>query len=377
MTESKITFYPLGNADTTLIEPTSGKKILFDYANMRAPNNQFDKRINLPKELNKSVKGDYDVVCFTHADEDHTKGFSEYFHLWHAEKYQKGDRKKIKDLWVPAAVVLETNLDGDEVRILRQEARYRLTVLKSGIKVFSKPEKLKEWYESTSDDANFDDIKHLIVNAGQLVPGFDKANQGVEFFIHSPFSEKIDESTNIDRNNSGIIVQATFGNSANSKVILGADANYELWEDIISVTKHYGRGEYLEWDIFHISHHCSYTALSAEKSKTETTPTDEIKWLYETQGNTRAYLVSPSKPIPTEDTTQPPHRQAAKYYQKVADKLQGRFKVTMDHPTKHSPKPMVFKIHDNFGIELLLSGTTSGSNQKYGETPPRAGSDGA
>ena len=45
------TFYPLGNADTCLIELEKGKKMLFDYANMRDPDDESDKRVDVASEL--------------------------------------------------------------------------------------------------------------------------------------------------------------------------------------------------------------------------------------------------------------------------------------------------------------------------------------
>jgi len=47
----KITFYPLGNADTCRIDLANGKKILFDYANVRDKNDKYDLRIDLEKAL--------------------------------------------------------------------------------------------------------------------------------------------------------------------------------------------------------------------------------------------------------------------------------------------------------------------------------------
>lgn len=128
-----LTFFPIGNADTTLIKLSNGQNVLIDYAHMRCDDKE-DKRIDLPTAMDKQVISDFDVVCFTHADEDHICRFSEYFYLDHAAAYQGDDRKKIKELWVPANVLVETNVDGD-ARILRQEARYRLKN-KYGIRVF-------------------------------------------------------------------------------------------------------------------------------------------------------------------------------------------------------------------------------------------------
>ena len=121
----KLTFYPLGNADCTLIGLDNGQNILFDYADMGDPSDDEDRRINLPSSLREDLEAEdkdfYDVVAFTHADDDHIHGFSEFFYLEHAAKYQDDDRIKINDLWVPAWVILESGLTG-EARMLRREA---------------------------------------------------------------------------------------------------------------------------------------------------------------------------------------------------------------------------------------------------------------
>lgn len=55
-------------------------------------------------------------------------------------------------------------------------------------------------------------------------------------------------------------------------------------------------------------------------------------------------MVSTSDPIPDEDTTQPPHRQAANFYKEVATDINGEFKVTMEHPKEEAPEPLVITI---------------------------------
>ena len=343
--KNKIIFFPLGNADTTLILLANGKKILWDYANEKTEDKD-DKRCDLPAELKKYVKGDYDVVCFTHLDEDHINKFSSYFYLEHAEKYQKGDRPKIKELWVSAAVIVDTNSQNDEDNILKAEARYRLRN-GSGIKIFSKPDKLKDWLKK--NDIDFEKVKHLIVDAGTLVPGWNKSTDGVEFFAHAPFVGHVDGDTVVDRNGSAIIVQLVFGNSKNTKFILGADGTADVWMDVVKVTRYHKHETRLEWDIFHLSHHCSYKALNGdEKGEEKTTPLDELQWLYETQGRTNCTIVSPSKQIIFEDTDQPPHFQAYNYYKEdVADEKKGVVIVTMESPNADEPQPIEIQIDDN------------------------------
>jgi hypothetical protein len=340
-----VKFYPLGNADTTLIKLDNGQVILFDYANTKNTDDKSDKRCDLPTELNKDVKKDYDVVAFTHADKDHIKRFSEYFYLEHAEKYQDGDRKKINELWVPAAIILETNLDNPEAEILRAEARYRLKN-KKRIKVFSKPEKLKDWLKK--EGISYDEVSHLLVNAGTLVPGWTLKDNGIEFFVHSPFSEKVDNKE-IERNEACLIVQAVFNNAYKTAMILGADADSNLWNDIVNITKYYKREGRLAWDIFHISHHCSYKALNNDdRGKNKTTPTENVKWLFETKGRDKGILISPSLEIPDKyGEVQPPHKEVANYYLDVKNLKNGEFDVTMEHPTKSKPEPIKVIIDDN------------------------------
>ena len=75
---AKLTFHPLGNADCTRIDFGDGKKMLVDYADMRNDNDPYDKRIDLPAELKADPRAanrdNYDVVCFTHLDDDHCCG---------------------------------------------------------------------------------------------------------------------------------------------------------------------------------------------------------------------------------------------------------------------------------------------------------------
>lgn len=370
----KLTFYPLGNADCCLIDLENGQKILFDFADVGDSENDEDLRIDLPEVLRKNLedadKDSFDVVAFTHADKDHTKGLSEFFYLEHAKEYQDEDRIKIDTLWVPAAIILETSPSTNDHRILRQEARYRLKK-GEGIRVFSKPEALEDWLKKQG--LKLKDRKDQITNAGQTVPGYDKSSEGVEFFVHAPFSDSIDDEE-IDRNKASLVVQATFKiEDVETQLIMGSDINHEMWTDIVRVTQHHNRNDRLKWDIFKISHHCSYTALNSDKNEEgedKTTPVSDIEWLFE-QGFDKAKLVSTSDPIPDEDTDQPPHLQAANYYKEVAEDLEGEFKVTMEHPKESDPEPLVIKIDSS--KTTIEKRSVAAATYATSRTTPRAG----
>lgn len=351
----QITFHPLGNADSTRIDLDNGKKILIDYAHTRSADNPSDKRIDLPEELRHDLRlarrNDYDLVAFTHLDDDHITGASEFFYFDYATAYQSDDRVRMQELWVPAAAILETGLSGDKL-VIRQEAKYRLRH-GYGIRVFSSPGLLDAWLRENGIDPAT--RRHLITDAGQVVPGFNLATDGVEFFAHSPFATRSNQGQLLDRNNDSLALHATFlSDGSTTRALFLADLNYDVISDIVRVTEYHGqrdvsRLDRLKWDVHKISHHSSYNALGPEKGTTKTTPDPNVGRLFTDYGQAGGIIVSTSDPIPSEDTTQPPHRQAAAYYRDVASGLTGEYVVTMEHPTRARPAPLVVTIGSGGG----------------------------
>ena len=205
-----IKFYPLGNADSIKIDLANNRILLFDYANTRDPDDDDDLRIDLAEQLQKELaeadRNSFDIVAFTHLDDDHVTGAPDFFFLEHAAKYQGDGRIGIEELWVPAAAIIETGLSGDK-RVIQAEARHRL-VKGEGIRVFSRPGLLEEWLEDHG--LTLKDREHLITDAGQLIPGFCLDEDELEFFVHSPFAMRLDDDEVVDRNRDALVVQATF-----------------------------------------------------------------------------------------------------------------------------------------------------------------------
>jgi hypothetical protein len=340
-----ITFFPLGNADSTLLTLHNGQRLLFDYGNKRDPENADDRRIDLAaalrEDLEEASKDTYDVVGFTHGDDDHTHGVGEFFYLDHAACYQHRGRIKIRELWVPAAMIVEEGSDGD-ARIVRQEARFRL-LNNYGIRIFSRPAKLQKWL--TEQGLTLQSRAHLITDAGQVVPGFNLSAHGIEFFAHSPFGHRQANGEVIDRNEHSLVLQVTFAvDSRTTRLMLSADTIWEAWELIVRISRAHGNDSRLEWDIFKLPHHCSYLSIGPEKGKEKTTPTPEVDWLYSLRPD-GAVVVSTSDPIPSIDTVQPPHRQAANYHKgKLSEVSNGQFIVTMEHPKVSNPDKLVIEV---------------------------------
>jgi hypothetical protein len=368
----KVTFFPIGNADSCLIEFANRRVMMFDFADVANKADPDDKRIDLETALRDALDAndqtELDTLALSHLDRDHINRSSEVFWLDHAKAYQDDERIKVKTFWAPAAALLEVN-PSEEARIIRQELRHRLKG-NYGVRIFSRPRALDQWMRD--NDIDPDSRRHLLTDAGQLAPGFTLAADDAEFFVHAPFAERCTDGRLIERNEAGLYMQATFRvDGVYSRVILAADCGYEVIEGIIRTTRAHGNDIRLQWDLHNIPHHSSYKSLAAEKGESKTTPSDTMRWLYETQGQVKGYLVSTSDPIPSKDTDQPPHRQAAAYYRDVAKSLSGRFLVTMENPSNAVPEAMVFTI-DRRGPTLKMVIIT-GVGVATAAAAPRAG----
>lgn len=86
--EHIIKFYPVGNADCTLIKLDNGKtiivdcQILADLTDGHGKQVMFDIKADLLKELNKDSLGRpfVDLFISTHPHDDHCKGFAGNFY---------------------------------------------------------------------------------------------------------------------------------------------------------------------------------------------------------------------------------------------------------------------------------------------------------
>lgn len=379
----QVIFYPVGNGDTTQIVLAGGRRVLFDFCHRDKAEDDATPEIDLKKRLKAdlaAVDRDYfDVVAFTHADADHISGSTDFFELQHAACYQGDGRIKIRQLWVPAAMLLEEatrDQQSEEFVLLRQEARHRLLEGRD-ILVFSKPQALMDWLvpllKARGEPPSARD--HLFVDAGTLVPGFSLAADEVEFFCHSPFVKHCDEG-DIIRNSAALVFNVRFdADGAYYDYLEIGDAEYCDLEDIVAISRYHGNEGRLEWDLFNIPHHCSYRALADEKGDRETSPTPLVRELL-LKGRTDSYIVSCSKPVPdiaeSYKQTQPPHIQARKAYESHLRDLGGRsFLVTMEEPNAFKPQPIVFDI-ERGGVTWQRA-TALGAAGIVVSRPPRAG----
>lgn len=238
--------------------------------------------------------------------------------------------------------------------------------------MFGNPEPLDEWLRG--EKVNPAEREHLIVMAGTCVPGFSRLSGHVEIFSHSPFSFRM-EGEDIDRNGNSLVLHLTFFEGGEQfRCMLGADAEHETWASIVYITEQRGNTARLISDLFKISHHCSYSALSDDKGKDETVPREEVASLFE-RCERGCILVSSSDVIPEGDTKQPPHRQTAAYYRRIARERGSadNFIVTMEYPSRSRPRPLMVDVTARGFVVRRSLAAIGGATAVISRPSPRLG----
>lgn len=351
MTYYRFFHYPLDNADCTLIRTAAGRLILVDCA-ATARREPGDLRIDLHRALREDIgpRREIDVLVVTHLDEDHYRGLTEVFRLGLAPADEVDSRIEVRQLWVPAAAIVEEGLESEEARVIQREARARLRQ-GSGIRVFSCPRTLVRWLHREGLEPK--DREHLITHAGTCVPEFSLARDGLEVFVHAPFADAAESRREIERNATSVVLHLTFSvGGRDTRVFLGADVECEDLGRIVLNAERSGNRNRLLHDVAKLPHHLSYGSLARDKGVEQTTPLDPIRRLYEQYGQPRVHLIGSSKIVEPGATDGPPHPEAARYYKRVALSKGGRFLVTMEYPTKTAPGRLILDIGPS-GVSIV------------------------
>ena len=273
-----VTMFPLGSADCCRIDLAGGQKILFDYANTRNADDPGDKRIDRAGAQNRPEGGEARFLrrgriypIWTRTTSAEQPEF--FFELRHASKCQGGSLSRSPRCWVPAAAICEERSDlAEEGRVIQAEARYRLRK-GEGIRVFSRPRALEAWLRAQG--LTLESRAHLLTDAGQLVPGFSRSEQGVEFFVHSPFATRQNDDTFDDRNMNSLVMQAVFGVlGRQTKVILAADTTHDVWTEIVPASPKFHNRRPARMGCLQNCRITAATSLGPEKGKEKTEPVE-------------------------------------------------------------------------------------------------------
>ena len=376
--EHIIKYYPVGNADCTLIKLDNGKtiivdcQILADLTDGHGKQVMFDVKADLLKELHKDAEGRpyVDLFISTHPHDDHCKGFAGNFYHGDVVYYDKNKNKDeiiIEDLWItPRGLNNDLSAPAEDIR---KEAKRR-----------------RKLYD---DDENFNGSKGNYLRIigydkdkefdsrycyvpGKLVTTVHEASLSwLEMFIHAPFKEDVETSKKYDdKNVTSIVVQFSFKidgyTGYKSRVLMGGDAEHEIWQHILDNNTD---EEKLKWTIFLAPHHCSWSFFNDSDNKEEIKPSAEA--ILDKQIGNSAHIIASSNEI-KDDNNNPPCYEAKQQYIKKLKSGSSHFLNTDTHSkVGNIPQPIVFKITAN-GKTLREISTVAGASS-ISNPAPRAG----
>ena len=216
--EHIIKYYPVGNADCTLIKLDNGKTIivdcqmLADLTDGHGKQVMFDVKADLLKELKKDGLGRpfVDLFISTHPHDDHCKGFAGNFYHGEVDDYDKDKNKDkiiIEELWITPRG-FNNNLSSPAEDIRKEAKRRRKLYDDDKNFIGSKGNYLR--IIGYDKDKEFD--RRYCYVPGKLVTTVHGSSLSwLEIFIHAPFKEDVETSKKYDNKNAtSVVVQFGF-----------------------------------------------------------------------------------------------------------------------------------------------------------------------
>lgn len=361
--DATITFFPVGNGDTSLITLADKTSLLIDLNVTQASSDKdepssYDVHEHLLRELPRDAEDRpyLDVFVVTHADQDHVRGVDALFYFGPPAKYSKKDKAAgrilVHELWFAPRIfgAHETDLC-DEAEHVRKEAERRIAMFRaSKTKVLDAGDRVRILGFTSNEDLA--ELSEIMVSAGTVLSSFNhKDRDDFEFFVHAPFKRDSDDKDGC-RNDTSIVLQARFkvGDDARAALVFfGGDAGCGIWEDIFDISD----AEDLEWDLLLAPHHCSWTFFSDSSSEKDEPSKKILEFLDERREG--AIVVSSSKKVEDDDDNPPSYLAATYYRDKVG--TDGLY-CTAAEGTTENPEPLYFSISANGPVKDRYGGSS-------------------
>lgn len=355
--ENKITFFPVGNGDTTIISLKDGTNILIDCNITKDSGDpDIEERYDiighlleiLPKDINSIPH--LDAFMLSHPDIDHCRGISKHFYLGDPSEYNDEtgkDKIIIDELWFAPGIFIEQEEDlNEDAKAFKEEAERRKNLYGEKKKEKSNAGNRLRMIGAT-DNEELEDIKDIATYAGESVNLINgKIQDEFSFFILGPIKTENDDCE-VERNQKSIIVKANFNinsEEVNNIVILAGDSRIENWKRIMEKNTL----QDLKFDIFMAPHHCSWYFFSSEDYKMDPTPKPDegiISFIENGKDDEDIRVIVASCKEIKRNEDNPPHYRAANFYKKaVKDE---NFYCLSEYPSIASPKPLIFKFSEN------------------------------
>lgn len=376
--EHIIKYYPVGNADCTLIKLDNGKtiivdcQILADLTDGHGKQVMFDVKADLLKELKKDGLGRpfVDLFISTHPHDDHCKGFAGNFYQGKVDDYDKDKNKDeiiIEELWITPRG-LNNNLSSPAEDIRKEAKRRRKLYDDDKNFTGSKGNYLR--IIGYDKDKEFDS-RYCYVPGKLVTTVHGSSLSWLEIFIHAPFKEDVETSKKYDNKNAtSVVVQFGFKidgyTGYKSRVLMGGDAEHEIWQHILDNN---ADDEKLKWNIFLAPHHCSWSFFNGSDNKKEIKPSAAA--ILNKQIGNSAHIIASSNEIKNDNNNPPCYEAKLQYIKKLKSGSSHFLNIATHSKVGNIPQPIVFKINENG--KTLKENTTVAGATSISNPAPRAG----
>lgn len=362
---TKITFFPVGNGDMTLISLDDDRKttILIDVNIRSSADNQdddtFDAANAIKSRLQRNGAGQLYVNVFiqTHPDQDHLGGLRNHFHLGPPENLKNKALILINEIWSSPIVWRRADKRTghtlcEDAKVFRAEAVRRVELHRQSQKLEDEGNRILIIGEDENEDKTkgLEDILYKADDEITLID--DKQTDQIVAKVLGPLGPQDDEDDEerLQKNRSSIILRwsiaARIGAPKNNFFLTGGDAEVGIWRALWE--KYEQDPEPLRYDILQTPHHCSWHSLSEDSWKDSDNPkVDQSAKNALSQCFSKAIIVASSNSI-KDDKNDPPCWGAKTEYLSIVSEVKGTFLCTSEEPNEDQPEP----------IEIIL--TTSG-----------------
>ena len=366
---AKLTFFPVGNGDMTLIELESGRSLLIDINIRTAADDPDGDDPDVAAALRKHLPRDtlgrlyVDAFLLSHPDEDHCRGLRNHFHLGPVEEWSEDqDKILIREMWSSPIVFRRAGryhtLCAD-AKAWNKEARRRVKYYRDG-KKGADGERILILGED--EDGKTDDLHDILVKIDETfsrINGHEDESLNSQLLAPLPIN---DDEERLSKNKSSTILNLSLsggGDSDKCRFLIGGDAEVAIWETLWG--RHSSNPDVLSYDVLLTPHHCSWRSLSydswsesGEKAKVCKEALNALS-----QSKAGATLVASSKPVADGDSD-PPCIRAKREYDEIAKECGGNFKCVGDT----SPETLLIEVGPNgpkLKAQRLAAATVMGS----------------
>jgi hypothetical protein len=355
---TKISFFPVGNGDMTLIELESGRKILVDINIRGAADDPEDPTPDVAKRLRERLIRDskgrlfVDAFLLSHPDQDHCGGLRTHFHLGAPADWSKAaDKIFIREVWSSPMIFRRASRKKnhvlcDDANAFNTEARRRVQRFRDSKGVVEDGDRILILGED--ENRKTDDLGAILVKVDEVfskVNGAQDNSFSARLLAPLPKSDEAEEEE-LSKNQSSTILRlclAAEGNSDAGRYLTSGDAEVGIWERLWD--RHKKRADWLSYDILLSPHHCSWHSLSydswselREKAKVSEKARSALS-----QTRAGAVVVASSNPI-KDDDNDPPCIRAKREYVAITDAVKGSFKCVGELPSEAEPDVLEFEI---------------------------------